>query len=86
MKNINDYINNGTYVIKETIEDNNVIRLVEVYNTHTYSIEYIIFDIKTGNIIAETNSSDLGEIENLSDANMVYNALNNFIKITNLTI
>ena len=86
MKNINDYINNGTYVIKETIEDNNVIRLVEVYNTHTYSIEYIIFDIKTGNIIAETNSSDFGEIENLSDANMVYNALNNFIKITNLTI
>ena len=86
MKNINDYINNGTYVIKETIEDNNVIRLVEVYNTHTYSDEYIIFDIKTGNIIAETNSSDFGEIENLSDANMVYNALNNFIKITNLTI
>lgn len=86
MKNINDYINNGTCVIKETIEDNNVIRLVEVYNTHTYSVEYIIFDIKTGNIIAETNSSDFGEIENLSDANMVYNALNNFIKITNLTI
>lgn len=86
MKNVNNYINNGTWDIKETIEDNNVIRLVEVYNTHTYNDEYVIFDIKTGNVIAETNNSNFGEMENLSDANMVYNALDNFIKITNLTI